>query len=131
MAQDVRAFAATIPVGTTQGAPLSVPLIFPPRIVLRVEMDVPPGNAGNLHFALSNAGTVVAPYAPNTWFVAEGTTIAFEPTGFIQSGAWGLVGWNTGAFDHTVQVRFFLALPPLPGAAPLAPIPADVLSGSL
>lgn len=121
MAAEIRQFTAVIPAGTPQAAPVRVPMTFPPRIVRQVEIRVPPGPSGLVGFALQNSGLTVIPYASDAFIVTAADAINWPLDGYITSGDWQLLGYNTGANDHAVYVRFLLDLiGSTAGAAPSA-----------
>lgn len=128
MAVEVQSFAVTIPAGTLSTAPQVTNLPMAPREVTRVRVRIPPGPAGAVGFALGAAGERVIPYGAAQWIVADDEVIDLPLERQITSGAWQLQGYNTGVFDHTLQVTFLLdLLTPRPGAsigaAPLAVTP--------
>lgn len=123
MAREVRTFAVTIPAGTALTAPHVEDLDMPARIVERVRVRVPPGPAGVVGFALGAAGVRVIPFGEDQWVVADDEVLELPLVGQIESGAWQLQGYNTGVYDHTLQVTFLLDLPgQAPGATLLTPI---------
>lgn len=122
MAGEIRQFKALIPAGTAQATPVRVDMSFPARQVQSVEIRVPPGPSGLVGFALQNSGVTVIPYGSDDFIVTSGDAINWPLEGYITSGSWQLLGYNTGIFDHSIYVRFLLAIvrpdtTPAPGAA--------------
>lgn len=108
MATEVRSFAATLPAGTLDSAPATIELAMPARIVSGVRVRIPPGPSGAVGWALGSAGVRVLPWGDQQWIVGDDEVIEAPLTGQITSGAWQLIGYNTGLFDHTIYVTFLL-----------------------
>jgi hypothetical protein len=132
MAAEVREFAAVIPAGTPQGAPVTVDVSFPQRIVRQVTWRVPPGPNGLMGWRLSMGGVQVIPTNRGAWVVASDQAETWPLDGLPDSGAWQVTGYNTGAFPHTVYLAFLLDLTgPAGQQATLTaaqPVPADLLN---
>jgi hypothetical protein len=111
MAREVHSFDVTIPAGTAKAAPQLTSLTMPPRVVTEVEIIVPPGPRGKVGFALAAGGVAIIPYEPGTFFVTDNEIIRWPLEEQITSGAWQLLAYNTGTFDHTLEVRFLVDLP--------------------
>jgi hypothetical protein len=124
MAREVHKFAVLVPAGTPQNAPLTFELAIPPRVVTELEIIVPPGPRGELGFAVAAAGRAIIPYEPGAFFITDNETIRWPLTEQISSGAWQVVAYNTGAFPHTIEVRFLVDLAGEPAAPSLLPIDA-------
>lgn len=132
MAVEIRQFTVTIPAGTAPGVPVRADVSFPPRVVDRVEIRVPPGPSGLMGFALQNSGVTVIPYNSDAFIVTADEVIGWDLTGYITSGSWQVLGYNTDTNDHSVFIRFLLDLPPRPGAAAAPTYYAEsVLAGSV
>ena len=129
MAQEVQTFACTIPAGTAKATPTEILMSLPLRIVNSVQFRVPPGPQGLVGFALAVAHQPIIPYGNGQWIIANDELTTWDLRDYPQSGAWSLFGYNTGIYDHTIQVRFLLNLPPLPTPPTPTPIPAAQLSG--
>ena len=106
MAVEVRRFAVTVPAGTLQANPQVTSLAMPARIVRRVEIKVPPGPHGLVGFQLTSGGVPMIPINPGQFLTPDGETIGWDLDGFIDSGAWQITAYNTGAFNHTLELRF-------------------------
>lgn len=124
-AVELRRFAATIPAGTAQASPVTVDLSIPSRIVTGVRLRVPPGPSGLVGFALASGGTHILPWGDTSWIVADDEVIDEDLANQIESGAWQLIGYNTGSYDHTIQVVFRL-LPISTAAATSVWVPATI-----
>lgn len=132
MAQDFFAFSATLNTGSTPSAPQVINLTMPPRIVTGVEVLVPPGPSGVVGFALGAAGQAVIPYNANGWIITDDEKLAWDLKVPMTSGAWQLIGYNTGYWPHTLNVRFLCdLLPIITPDAPSALDPSAIESATL
>jgi hypothetical protein len=123
------AFDVTIPLGTPVVSPVTVNLTMPPRVVRRVSWRVPPGPAGLMGWALAAAGQPMIPVNSGQWIVTNDEADTWDVDQYLTSGAWQLMGWNTGLFDHHVYLRFQVDLvQDLNTVQPVAPIPVDQLA---
>jgi hypothetical protein len=125
----VRGFEITIPAGTAKDAPVTRDMSFPPMTVADITVTVPPGPNGNLGIQIASAGSQVIPWNDGEWLVPNDVVMTWTPDGYADSGSWQLVGYNTGAFDHTVWVRFNLA-PVAAVGTPTAGQPVDLAAVS-
>ena len=127
MSREVRAFTFLVPAGTPSSAPVSMSMAFPPRTVDVIEIVIPPGPSGVVGFAIQNSGVTVIPYESDDWIVGNNEKITWPLDGYINSGSWQIIGYNTGINDHAVYVRFQLSLPTEAPAPTVALISADDL----
>jgi hypothetical protein len=112
VAVEVYEFAVIIPASTPLAAPLTFNLGMPTRVVDEVEIVIPPGPRGEVGFQLGSGSSQIIPRAPGQFVVSDSETIHWPLEGQIDSGAWSLIAYNTGAFNHTIRVRFLVRLPP-------------------
>jgi hypothetical protein len=128
MAREVHKFAVTVPPGTPQNAPQLTNLTMPPREIVGVTVIVPPGPRGLMGFALAAAGQPIIPYKSGSYFVTDNEVIEWPLEQQITSGGWQLLAYNTGAFAHTLEIRFLANLPTDAAATATTLLPADQLS---
>jgi hypothetical protein len=128
MAREVHKFGVTVPAGTLQANPQVSNLNIPPRELTSVEVIVPPGPNGTVGWQLAAAGRQLIPYEPGAFIVASNEKVAWELRDQITSGAWQLIAYNTGAFPHTLEIRFLVDLPAAAAAPSL--LPPSLLSSS-
>ena len=110
-ATELRTFEVTVPAGTAKTAPVTTALSMPSRIVDRLEVRIPPGPNGSVGWAFTMGGQRVFPFAKDTWVVADDETIPVPTEGAPDTGAWQLMAYNTGRWDHTLYVRAWLRSP--------------------
>lgn len=122
MAREIYAFHVTVPINTPAATPQVTNLTMPQRQVDRVEVRVPPGPRGEVGFALGSSGVAVIPLQANTYIVTDNEALGWDLEDFWTSGGWQAFLYNTGAFSHTIEIRFLVSLPPaLQAAAAGAP----------
>lgn len=131
LSDEVRTYQFTIPAGTTQAAPAVNSMAFDVRIVKGVQILFPPGCSGYVGAALQSAGQPIVPFNNGAWIVADGETIEWENTNAVHFTTLALRAYNTGGFNHTLYVRLFLNLPPLPAPVEASPLVGARLVGSL
>lgn len=127
MAREVRAFNVTIPAGTPKTSIQVTALEFPPRIVTGISVRVPPGPNGQMGFRIGSAGVPIIPQQADAWLILNDEVLNWQLSGYHDSGAWQLQGYNEGQSDHTVYVRFLLELVTGPTTPQVAIIPSDQL----
>lgn len=112
MADQVQQFACTIPPNTPISAPVTFPLNVGVFVVDEIDVKVPAGCNGFVGFRIGSAGTQLIPFTPGSWAVFNDDLLQFPLTNQHDSGAWQLIGYNTGNFQHTLQVVFHLVNTP-------------------
>lgn len=108
MAEEVHQFSCTIPAGTAKSSPHRVPMTMPHYEVVSIDLEVPPGPSGLMGFYLELGSNQWIPWEMGEWIVWNDRTESWDIDNSPNSETWALVGYNTGAYDHTVQVRFHL-----------------------
>lgn len=106
MAERVLQSTAVIPAGTPFAAPATVKLPFDGWDIELIDLEVPPGPTGALGFQLANNGRPWIPRSVGEWLTWDDHVESFVPTGYPSAGGWQVIGWNVGAYDHAVVVRF-------------------------
>lgn len=129
MAVEVYRFVVTIPAGTPASAPVAFPLVMPSREVEEVEIVVPPGPRGEVGFQLGQGSTQMLPTNPGAYIVADDEVIHWPLEDQIDSGSWSMIAYNTGQFNHSIEVRFLVRLVDAQAARPLLVIPNEALAG--
>ena len=121
MATEVHEFPIVVPAGTSRTAPLTFSLPMPPRTVERIVVDVPPGPRGEVGWAIGAAGVSILPAEAGAFIVTDNREVDWPLEQQVDSGAWQLFAYNTGAFNHALYVRIHTLPVPRPSstAAPL------------
>jgi len=133
LSRELYRFAVTVTAGTAKAAPSVAALKMPDRTISRVVVAVPPGPHGLVGFQLASGGLQMIPLNAGQFVTADNEVMTWDLDGYISSGAWQMIAYNTGAFDHTLEVRFE-ASPVALATAPAGfqPIPNSALdSGSV
>ena len=128
MAFDIQRFSALFPIGTSAAAPTIVAMTMPARIVRVVVINVPPGPRGELNIALAANGVQYFPSNAGAFVTPDNDKIVWPLDNVIESGAWQMIGYNTGNFPHQVEVLFYCDLP---GPGPTAPAPIVPSTGTV
>jgi hypothetical protein len=113
--REVYRFAVTVPHGTLKTTPLITALSMPERVVRKLTVTVPPGPRGLVGFQMTSGGAQVIPINAGQFLVMDGRTREWDLDDYMTSGAWQLTAYNTGSFDHTLEIVFDVDLVPLPG----------------
>lgn len=133
MPSEFRQFTVSVAPGTTQAVPQLTNLTMPARIVRRVRVRIPRGPNGLMGFALASSGVPIIPWNSGAWVVADDEVFTWELENQIDSGAWQLRAYNTGAYAHSVYLTFEVDPPQRRRAGGfLVPIPvASIDPGSI
>lgn len=118
MVELVYPFDITVAKGGTKLAPQTFNLTIPPRIVEAVEVWMPAGSNGEVHWALGMAGTPILPENAYAFIQGNNEVIHWPLDNMPSSGAWQLFAYNTGNYSHLLHVRILTH--PLFRSAPLA-----------
>lgn len=111
MSIEVYSFTALCPTLThPQTNPVVISMRMPTRVVNQIEVRIPPGPNGEMGFAIAYANQAIIPYNPGEWVVTSDEVITWQLTGYPTSGAWQVKMYNTGNFDHAIQIRFYVDL---------------------
>lgn len=108
VAERIEHFTVLVPAGTTRAAPQTTSLSFNAGIVERIEILVPPGPSGLAGFRILHSNTVVIPYDPDEWIIADNEVLKWSTEGYPTGSAWGFRAHNTDVFDHTFYLRLFV-----------------------
>lgn len=100
-------FAVTIPAGTPRATPLVTPTQFEANEVERIEWRFPGGCNGVVGIQIGSRAVPVIPANPSQFIIRTGDSGGYNVSGMHSSGDWSVIGYNTGAFPHTVTVYFY------------------------
>jgi hypothetical protein len=110
MAVQIRPFALTVPAQTLAVAPVTFPTDLGYYTVSAVSVVLPPGLNGLVGFRFTSGDLAMVPASATDWIIGSGETLEWSMSGQIETGAWQVVAYNTGIYDHTIYVRYFLEL---------------------
>lgn len=108
MAQRIEIVDITIPAGTLKTAPASFALTWREGEPIFVEIRFPPGPSGLVGIQLLQSGAQVIPKAGNAFLVTDNEMVRWELESYPSPPAYTVRGYNTGKFDHTLQLRWGL-----------------------
>lgn len=128
MATRVLPFTVTIPAGTPENAPVTIPLAFDNWDIERIDLEVPPGPAGLMGFQLLNNGVAWIPYGAGQWLVWDDVRESYYMTDQPAASGWAIQGYNTGFFNHSVIVRMHVN-PTSPPTADATTTAVTIVSG--
>lgn len=102
----VHPFQVTIPAGTLVAAPLVTLTQFPPNVVRRVEWRFPAGCNGRVGIQIGARAVPIIPGDRTQFFVRSGDSQGIDLEDLHTTGDWSVIGYNLGAFPHTILVTF-------------------------
>lgn len=111
MAQRVFQFAASIPAGTPKSSPVTVPLSLDGWELESLDLEVLPGPSGLLGFYVANNGVQWIPQPAGQFLVWDDVRQSWTFEEQPNASGWAVVGYNGGAWPHTVTVRFHVNYP--------------------
>jgi hypothetical protein len=100
-------FEPTVPNGTAKATPYATTLTTPNYEVQLIRWRVPPGPQGNLGWQLYYSGSIVLPQN-GLWVIADNESDKMELDELPTGGSWEFLGYNTGIYDHTVYLTFYM-----------------------
>jgi hypothetical protein len=106
VADSVQFFAATITAGTAAASPMTVTLSVLPGVINAIHWRVPPGPRGLLGWQLAMGGVNVIPEQSGVYIIADNDEDTITVSGLPDSGAWQVIGYNTGTYNHTIYLSF-------------------------
>ena len=111
MAIEIRHFTATIAAGTPLAAPAAVSIAMPVRAVTQIDWRVPNGPMGQFGWQLAMGGAIVFPVGSDKFVLANDEHGTWTPDAAPDSGAWQVIGYNTGTYPHAVYLAFHVDMP--------------------
>lgn len=104
----VRSFDVTIPAGTTKANPLIALTTFEPNTVKRISWRFPGGCNGQVGIQIGARAVPVVPDVAGMFMVRTGDTTGYDLSDHHSTGDWSVIGYNLGAFPHTIHVEYSL-----------------------
>lgn len=129
MALDVLHFTATIPAGTPASAPATVNINTGVRVITSIDWRVPNGPMGVFGWHVAMGGLQVFPSGGDTWVIANDEHGSWKVDDAPDSGAWQVIGYNTGVNPHSVYLAFHADLPERPRRVPAEISPFSLYPG--
>ena len=130
MSVETREFVVTVPHGTLASAPQRTSLAMPSRLVRAIRLRFPPGPSGTVGCQLTSNGSQVIPVNAGAYFIGDDEIFDLNIERSLTSGAWQLTAYNTGTYDHSLYLTFYLDPTQLPaGVQASALIDPALLSG--
>lgn len=105
MAQRIEIIDITVPLGTAKTAPASFTLTWREGYVEFIEMRIPPGPSGLVGIQVLHSGARIIPKGQNAFLVTDNEVVRWELEGYPSGASYTVQAYNTGAFDHTIQLR--------------------------
>lgn len=98
--------AVTIPAGTPVATPTETGTSFPPGLVESIHWRFPGGCNGQVGIKFASSHVPIFPASITEWLVSSGDASGYDVDDFPDSGDFSLLGYNLGAFPHTIQLRY-------------------------
>jgi hypothetical protein len=117
MADRIALFDILVPAGTTKASMTAFSMAFSPGTVEAIEIDVPPGSAGNLGFQIWSGGSQYIPLVGAGYYVLDDVHKVWPITGANNQGDFKLVAYNTDLWDHQLAITFRINENVPPGTA--------------
>jgi hypothetical protein len=86
-----------------------------------LELEVPPGPSGLMGFYVANNGVQWVPQPAGTYLLWNDARASWPLYGQPNGAGWAIVGYNTGAYPHTVTARAHVSPTELPAPVVKAP----------
>lgn len=102
----LKVFDVTIPAGTLKTAPLVTVTRFEPNVVERIEWLFPAGCQGLVGIQIGARAIPVIPDDPAQFMIRTGDSSGFNVDELHVTGDWSVIGYNTGAFPHTIHITY-------------------------
>lgn len=106
MADRLEWFDVTIPAGTPIAAPVVIPMVFLQGYVIQIDVKVLDGPCGSVGFHINAGGSQYVPRTPGSFIRPNDDYFSWPLVNAINSGSWGLTGYNLDSWDHNIQVGF-------------------------
>lgn len=106
MADRYEWFDVTIPAGTPLASPATFPMVFADGTVTEITAKILDGPSGLVGFHINAGGSQYVPRTAGSFIRPNDDYFVWPVANAINSGSWGLTGYNTDIWDHTIQVGF-------------------------
>lgn len=106
MADRYEWFDVTIPANTPANAPVTFPMVFADGEVTQITAKILDGPSGLVGFNIQAGGSQYVPRTAGSFIRPNDDYFVWPVANAINSGSWGLAGFNTDIWDHAIQVGF-------------------------
>lgn len=106
MADRLEWFDVVIPATTPILMPVTIPMVFLQGIVTEIDVKILDGPCGTVGFHINAGGTQYVPRTPGSFIRPNDDYFTWPLEHAINSGSWGLTGYNLDIWDHNIQVGF-------------------------
>lgn len=110
-------FDVTVPSGTSKTAPVSIPTTFNPGTVVSLEVIIPDGVSGLAGIRIASSKSQIFPHNTGAWLRGNKEKIERDVTGWPNSGALEVEGYNEDIYQHTFTIRYAVVENPIPKAS--------------
>lgn len=126
MAIETYEFQVTTPAGTAMASPITTAITMPVRAIRSIRWRVPSGPRGVMGFQLAMAGVPFLPRNTGQYIIANDETDTWVLDELPDSGAWQVISYNTGTYDHSVFLTFLADFPTAAGGSAILASPSVV-----
>ena len=102
----LRHFDVTIPAGVLKASPQVFTTRFNPAIVERIDWLFPAGCQGLVGIQIGARSIAIVPFDATQFITRTGDSSGVDIQDVHETGDWSVIGYNTGAFPHTVHITF-------------------------
>lgn len=126
--------AVTVPAGTPQSAPVSVPWVTENNTIVDIELEVPPGHNGLTGLRVMKGDVQLVPWGVGTFIIANNYTRTFQIGAYLSTGDVTVQAYNTGQYPHTFYLRMTVTdydVPAVPSTlSQVATVPAGTITAT-
>lgn len=108
MARRISVSDVTVSANTAKTSAVSTDISFNPGPVTEIEIIIPDGHVGLTGIQLAQAGQAIIPEDGSTFIVGNDEVIRWPIDGFIDSGNWQAICYNTDIHNHSFHIRFLI-----------------------
>lgn len=132
MATEIHQYTVTVPANTPQSALYTAKLALNNRVIVSLDLEVPPGPEGNLGFFLGHSGFQLMPLEAGEFIVWDDTKDSWPVENYPTGLGWFVSAYNLdAAYTHEVVVRFHTVYPTIPTGPTTAPAITFISSPAL
>lgn len=117
----------TVPAGTPQSAPASVPWSTEDNTILDIEIEIPPGHNGLTGIRVMKGDVQLLPFGTGAWITANNYSRVFPIGQYMPTSDITIQAYNLGAYAHNFFLRMSMTLHD-PGLTSTSPTETDALN---